>query len=79
MRHKNKEQSIPRYLLANCGIGCVAGLVWGIALIVTDTARLATLLSASSDAAADCALLLIGSVAVLAPIVLAAAIGALGE
>jgi hypothetical protein len=48
-------------------------------LIVTDTARLATLLSASSDAAADCALLLIGSVSVLAPIVLAAAIGALGE
>ncbi len=79
MRPKNDEQSIPRYLLANCVIGCVAGLVWGLLMIATDTAGLATLVALSSHPVATGALLLIGSAVVLAPIVLAAAIGALAN
>ncbi len=79
VRHKDKDGSIPRYLLVNCVIGCVAGLFWGLVMIATNTAGLAALVSASSDPAAAYAIILAGSAAVMTPLGFAAAVGALAE
>jgi hypothetical protein len=79
MRPGDDEQSIPRYLLANGVIGFAAGLLWGGMMLLTNTAGLATLVSASPDPIIAVALVLGGSAGVITPVALAAAVFSLAE
>jgi len=72
-------QALVTYLLTHCALGCFVGLLWGLLIFATDTAGIRGLLSASPHPAATFALFLLGSIIVILPVVLAAAIGRLAE
>ena len=67
------------YLITQSVLGCMIGLIWGLFILVTDTAGIRDLLAASSYPAATCVLFLLGSIIAILPVVLATAIGRLAE
>jgi hypothetical protein len=71
--------TVPRYLTTNAAMGVVVGAVFALALLATDTLGLGSLVVGSDDAAATMAILMIGGALTFAPLVVAAAIGALAE
>lgn len=68
---------IPRYLLAQCLLGCLAGLIVVAILLATDTGGIGTLVAASSEPGRIVAILLAGSLMTTIPLVVATAIGLL--
>ena len=77
-----RQEKIPRigpYLVAQCVVGGLTGLGWGLLILATDTAGLTGLVRTSSTPGATCVLFLLGSVIVFLPVVLATAIGALAQ
>jgi NhaP-type Na+/H+ or K+/H+ antiporter len=72
-------KAMASYLMTQCVLGCVIGLVWGLLILATDTAGIRDLLSASSYPAATFLLFLLGSIIAILPVVLATAIGRLAE
>jgi hypothetical protein len=70
---------IPRYLLAQCVLGCLAGLIVVIMLLATDTGGIGTLVAASSEPIGAVAILIAGSLMTTIPLVVATAIGLLAH
>src|SRR5262245_59065729 len=68
---------IPRYLLVQCLLGCIVGLIVAAMLLVTDTGGLAALVAASSEPIGSIAILVAGSLITTIPLVVATAIGLL--
>jgi hypothetical protein len=71
-----KASQIPRYLLAQCFLGCLAGLIVVAILLATDTGGIGTLVAASSEPIGAIAILVLGSLMTTIPLVVATAIGA---
>jgi hypothetical protein len=72
-----KASQIPRYLLAQCFLGCLAGLIVVVILLATNTAGIGTLVAASSEPIGAIAILVAGSLMTTVPLVVATAIGLL--
>ena len=72
-------KAMASYLMTQCVLGCLIGLVWGLLIFATDTAGIRDLVSASSYPAATFVLFLLGSIIAILPVVLATAIGRLAE
>ena len=72
-----KASQIPYYLLAQCFLGCVAGLIVVAILLATNTGGIATLVAASSEPVGAVAILVLGSLMTTIPLVVATAIGLL--
>jgi hypothetical protein len=74
-----KASQIPRYLLAQCFFGCIAGLIVVAILLVTNTGGIGTLVAASSEPVQTVAILIVGSLMTTVPLVVATAIGLLAS
>jgi len=72
-----KASQIPRYLLAQCLLGCLAGLIVVAILLATNTGGIGTLVAASSEPILTAAVLVAGSLMTTIPLVVATAIGLL--
>ena len=72
-------EALAPYLITQCVLGCMIGLIWGLLILATDTAGIRDLLAASSYPAATFVLFLLGSIIAILPVVLATAIGRLAE
>jgi hypothetical protein len=66
---------VPRYLLANAEIGAVLGALWALALLLTDTSGIGSLIASSDNMASTVTILLVGGATILAPFVVATALG----
>lgn len=74
-----KASQIPRYLLAQCCLGCIAGLIVVALLLATDTGGIGTLVASSSKPVGAILILVAGSLMTTVPLVVATAIGLLGH
>jgi hypothetical protein len=74
-----KASHIPRYLLAQCFLGCIAGLIVVAMLLATDTGGIGTLVAASSEPIGAIVVLVAGSLMTTIPLVVATAIGLLAS
>lgn len=72
-----KSSKIPRYLLVQCLVGCLAGLLIVAVILWTDTGGVGSLIAASSEPLTVLAILVVGSLTTTVPLVVATAIGLL--
>ena len=73
------SMAIPRYLVLNAVMGSVVGLLFGIALLITNTLGLKALVHSSPDVIATTAIFLIGSAMAFTLFVVATAVMLLDE
>jgi hypothetical protein len=74
-----KASQIPRYLLAQCLLGCIAGVIVVVMLLATDTGGIGALVAASSEPIGAFVVLVAGSLMTTVPLVVATAIGLLAQ
>jgi hypothetical protein len=77
MERRKPELDLARYLLTQCIVGGITGLVWGIVMLATNAAGLGGLVSGSSQPAMNAALFLTEAALIFMPVAVAVSIASL--